>query len=62
MGGPCAIPFTDMAAYMQTFGIEDDRNVARFIRLVQYCDGVYLREAAKKAEAKRPAGKVAKNR
>ena len=62
IGGPSAIPFSDLAAYMRTYGVDAADDVDRFVRLVQFCDGVYLREMAKKAEAKRPAGKVAKNR
>lgn len=61
MGGPCAIPFADLATYMRTYGVDAPDDVDRFVRLVQFCDGVYLREVAKKAERKKPAGKAAKS-
>jgi hypothetical protein len=53
MGGPNAIPISEVLAYLQLMGIASVEARAKYLRLIQRLDSVYLAHAAEKAEQAR---------
>lgn len=41
-----AIPLSDIAAYMDIFGIDDDDEKEEFVSIIRMMDGAYLKERA----------------
>jgi hypothetical protein len=48
MGGPGAIPLTEITAYLDLIGERDDDERMRWVRLIRSMDSVYLQHQASK--------------
>ena len=54
LGGVGPIPLTELAAYLNLFGVHDYDEREAFIKMIQALDSVYLKHMHEKAEAKKP--------
>jgi len=62
MGAVGAIPISEMAAYLDLFGILDHEERELFITMMQALDSVYLKHVNKSAEAKPETAKAPRKR
>ena len=54
MGGPCAIPISEVLAYLNLMGIASIAQRSKYLRLLQQMDSTYLTYVAEKQAASTP--------
>lgn len=55
MGGPSAIPISEVLAYLHLMGIASIEARSKYLRLLQMMDSTYLNYVAEKQAASQPA-------